>query len=326
MIPYTPARSGMSLPVIDISGALSGDGARRRVVAGEVRMACRDTGFFYLAGHGVPDALTRGQLDAARRFFALPQAEKDALDHHRSAAMRGYERMQGQTLDVGSPPDLKESFMIGADPGPDHPFIRDKVPQYGPNQWPPDMPGFRDQTLAYADEMVRLGRGLMRLLALSLDLEETFFEPGLGTPMYAVRMLHYPPHPEQARPNQLGAGTHTDWGAITILLQDDVGGLEVRNAAGDWLAATPMPGAFVINLGDMVRRWTNDLYQSTPHRVLNNHSGRDRYSVATFFNPEYHTRVECVPSCRPAEGEPRHAPCTVGEHIDEMFRRTYADA
>jgi len=138
-----------------------------------------------------------------------------------------------------------------------------------------------------------------------------------------VRLLHYPPHPADAAFNQLGAGAHTDWGSITMLLQDDCGGLEVQHVSGEWIRATPIPGTLIVNLGDMVRRWTNDIYYSTMHRALNNVSGVDRYSVASFFNPNYLYRVECVPTCRPEVGEPLYPPCTVGEHIKEMFEKTY---
>lgn len=324
MIIYTPARSADSIPLIDMIGSFSPDLAERKKVAWKIHKACRDTGFFYVTNHGVPDALIEGQLEFARRFFALPQAAKDALSLANSDCMHGYEPMMAQTLDQGSPADLKESFMIGADPGPNHPFTLQKVPQYGPNQWPTDLAGFQEQMTEYSRHVVDLGRHLMACLALSLDLDESFFEAGLGTPMYTVRLLHYPPHPEKSAFNQLGAGAHTDWGAITMLLQDDVGGLEVQNAQGEWIRAAPIPGTFVINLGDMIRRWTNDLYHSNSHRVLNNVAGRDRYSVATFFNPEYFYRVECLPTCRPAAGKPNYEPCTVGEHIDEMFRLTYA--
>ena len=136
-----------------------------------------------------------------------------------------------------------------------------------------------------------------------------------------MRLLHYPQHPNDATANQLGAGAHTDWGLITLLLQDDAGGLEVRNAAGQWLRADPIDGTFVVNLADLVPRITNGLYHSTMHRVLNNVSGRDRYSVATFFNPNYTSRFDIVPTCRPEDFIPE--PWTFGQHIQDMFNRTY---
>ena len=251
----------------------------------------------------------------------MPLAEKMAINIASSAIMRGYEPMAIQTLDSGSPPDLKESFMMGRELGAEHPFVRDKVPYEGANQWPTSLPQFRDTLLNYNVKVSDLGRHLCRSIALSLDLPEEYFDNGLAEPSCTVRLIHYPPHPADALPNQLGAGAHTDWGLITLLLQDDVGGLEVRNADGKWLRGAPIDGTFVVNLADLVPRITNGLYHSTMHRVLNNVSGRDRYSVATFFNPSYMTRFDVVPTCR-AESCVA-APWTFGEHIRDMLNRTY---
>jgi isopenicillin N synthase-like dioxygenase len=322
MIIYTPPADAPVLPVIDFSPSFSPNLADRREVAREVHKAARHTGFFYAAGHGIPQAVLDAQLDWTWRLFAMPDGEKQALSITNSNCMRGYERMALQTLDVGSPPDLKESFMLGRDLAPDHAYVRRGVPNHGPNQWPDNLAGFRGQIQSYQAHVEALGKHLMRCLALSLDLPESQFDDGFDEPMCTVRLLHYPPHPASAADNQLGAGAHTDWGSITMLLQDHNGGLEVRNAAGEWIRATPIPGTFVVNLGDMVRRWTNDLYHSTLHRVRNE-SGRDRYSIAAFFNPDFFYQVECLPTCRSADAPPIYSTCTVGEHIDEMFRITY---
>jgi isopenicillin N synthase-like dioxygenase len=244
----------------------------------------------------------------------------------KSKARRGYEPIATQVLDEGAPPDLKESFYLGRDLGPEHAYVRAGLHGYGANQWPESLSGFRAQMEAYFDALSELSLGMMRLLALSLDLPQGYFDAMMREPMPVLRLIHYPAHPADARPNQLGAGAHTDWGALTVLLQDDCGGLEVRNAAGDWIRANPIPGTFVINLGDMMRRWTDDLYQSTLHRVLNNVSGRDRYSIATFCGPHESYRVECLPTCRPVDRAPHYAPCTAGEHTRQMAAKTYAMA
>jgi isopenicillin N synthase-like dioxygenase len=172
--------------------------------------------------------------------------------------------------------------------------------------------------------MMMLGAHLFSCIALSLELPEDYFEEGLEQPQCGVRLLRYPPQPRDAAFNQLGAGAHTDWGSITLLLQDDNEGLEVQNAAGEWLRAQPIAGTFVINLGQLMQRLTNGLYHATMHRVMNNVGGRERYSVATFFDFDYFHRVECAPACLPASGRPDYEPCTVGEHIEAMFRQTYA--
>jgi isopenicillin N synthase-like dioxygenase len=323
MIVYTPPKPADSIPVIDLAPSFSDDPAGRKAVAWEIHKTARDTGFFYIKNHGVPQAMVDGQLELARTFFALPMDEKLAVDASLSTCTRGYETMGLQTLDDGSPPDLKEGFLIGCDLDENHPYVRDGVPNCGANLWPSKPEGFRPTYEAYVDEMFRVGRHLMGLIALSLDLPEDYFAEGLAEPLFNSRLLRYAPQPEDAAFNQIGAGAHTDWGMITILLQDDVGGLEVENAAGEWISAPPIPGTFVINLGEMVRVLTNGMYHANLHRVLNNHSGKDRFSVPTFFDPSYFYEVKCAATCLPESGTPDFPATTVGGHIAEMYRKTY---
>ncbi|HKT86368.1 MAG TPA: 2-oxoglutarate and iron-dependent oxygenase domain-containing protein [Novosphingobium sp.] len=323
MIVYTPPRPAETIPVIDLEPSFGSDLAQRKAVAWEIHKTARDTGFFYIKNHGVPQAMMDGQLNLARSYFALPMEEKMKLDARQFPCTRGYEVMGLQTLDDGSPPDLKEGFLLGLDLDENHPYRRDGVPNCGPNQWPVEPAGFRDRYEAYLGEMFRLGRHLMGLLALSLDLPEDYFADGLKEPLFNSRLLRYAPQPENAAFNQIGAGAHTDWGMITILLQDDIGGLEVENAAGEWISAPPIPGTFVINLGEMVRVLTNGLYHANMHRVLNNHSGKDRFSVPTFFDPNYFYEVRCADTCLPEDGEVKYPATTVGHHVAEMYRKTY---
>ena len=323
MIVHAPSEAPRAIPVIDFSGAASNDLPTRMAVARAIGKAGRETGFFYLTGHDVPAETMARQLLFSRLFFEQPLEKKLALSMANSANMRGYDPIGRQALDVGAPPDLKESFVLGRDLGPDHPLVRREIPFEGTNQWPTGLPGFRAQMEAYTAEMIRIGQRLGAMLALSLDLPEDHLDEGLAEPNCAVRLLRYPPHPADAAFNQLGAGAHTDWGLLTILLQDDSGGLEVRNAEGEWLRADPLPGAFVINLGDMVPRMTNGRYHSNSHRVLTIISGADRYSVATFFNPPFDYIFACAPTCLPT-GEAPPAPCSFGEHIQDMMRLTQA--
>ncbi len=323
MIVYEPPQAAEHIPLVDFSGAFSPDLNVRKQVAWEVHKAARDTGFFYLTGHGVPSELMERQLACARLFFDQPLDKKLEVRLSKSPVMRGYDPIGQQALDVDSPPDLKESFVLGRELTPDHPFVRRGLPFEGPNQWPAGIEGFRPQMEAYTTAMAELGRSLARILSLSLDLPEDYLDEGVAEPNCAVRLLRYPPQPANAAFNQLGAGAHTDWGLLTILLQDDRGGLEIRNADGIWIRADPIPGALVINLGDMVPRMTNGLYHSNLHRVLNNVAGTDRYSVATFFNPPFDYVFACAPTCvRP--GETVQAPLAFGEHIRDMMQRTKA--
>lgn len=306
----------MAIPII----SLARDDA---AVAADIRAACMAHGFFYVADHGVPEDLVAAQFAWAARFFALPEAEKAALDLRNSPARRGWEGIGAQTLDLSAQPDRKESFYCGPDYPDDHPYIRAGLTNYGGNQWPA-LPGFREQMTAYMAATTALAERLMRALALSLSLPPDYFDRTMADPMLTLRMIRYPPHPADAAADVFGAGAHTDWGAITILAQDDLGGLEVQAADGSWMPATPIPGTFVVNLGDMIPRWTNGLYRSNMHRVINaNPSGRDRYSIPLFYSPNYHARIEAVPGSVPPGEAPRFAPCTAGEHLSEMYRKTY---
>jgi isopenicillin N synthase-like dioxygenase len=325
MIIYDPPRAPESIPLIDVAASFSADDTSRRLIAQQIHRAARETGFFYVRGHGVPETVSRGQLDCARRFFEQPLDVKMELDIAQSQTMRGYEPVALQTLDEGSPPDLKEGFMLARDLPPSHPYVLKNTPYEGANRWPVGLPGFREQIETYEEHMLKLGRHLAALFALSLDLDEGYFVDALEEPSCSIRLLHYPPHPQHAAFNQLGAGAHTDWGFMTMLLQDDAGGLEVRNGAGHWIRADPIPNTFVVNLGDMVPRMTCGLYKSSLHRVLNNTSGRDRYSVPCFFNPGYYYRFDCAPTCRSLAEEPPPT-VTFGEHIQEMMRKTYRQA
>lgn len=334
MVLYSPPQAVRELPVVDLSGIDPVAGAVG--AAAQIRRACCDTGFFYIAGHGLPPGLIDGQLAWARRFFALPPDIKAALHMAQSRSFAGYEPMAEQRLDADSPPDLKEGFYYTAERPPDDPYVVAGIRGYGGNQWPQDTPGFdgagfdgagfRDQMLRYHAALRDLGDRLLGLLALSLDLPADYFRPMYRQPNAVVRLLHYPPQPAGPRANQLGAGAHTDWGGLTLLLQDEAGGLEVQNVAGDWILAPPLPGTFVVNLGDLVQRWTNDLYRSTMHRVLNRQGdsvARHRYSVPFFYTPDHYARIECLPGCSDAARPPRHPPCLAGEHMMAMFNRSY---
>lgn len=311
-----------SLPVIDIAG-LAGDFAARRLVAHQLRAACVDTGFFYIKGHGTPPSLIETLFHQSRTFFALPMEQKLALAMANSPCRHGYEPLKAQTLEFGAPPDLKEGYLAGEDLAADHPAALNDPGNVGPNQWPPQLPSFKEVMISYLAEMKGLTKTLMRGLALSLDLEEDYFDDFCRDPVLTLRLLHYPPQPANPAPNEKGCGAHTDWGGITVLLQDDAGGLQVRHADGSWISAPPLAGTFVVNIGDLFARWTNNLYRSTVHRVVNA-SGRDRYSVPFFLDGRSDHLVSCIPTCA---GERRHFPdTTVRGHLEEMVRRTYEAA
>ncbi|AXK82691.1 isopenicillin N synthase family oxygenase [Pseudolabrys taiwanensis] len=312
-----------TLPIIDISGLSSANIADRKAVGAALRAACLDKGFFYIKNHGVSEDLISDVFSEAAAFFALPSEQKDEVNKAKSPCNRGYETLQGQTLEAGAPPDLKEGYYVGPDHGPDDPRVLAGMFNHGANQWPPQRPNFKPVMQAYLNEMMVLSARMMEGIALSLDLPENYFDGYNRDPMATVRLLHYPPQPAQARPNQKGAGAHTDFGGLTLLRQDDVGGLQVWDQTSDgWIHAVPVPGTYVVNLGDMIARWTNDRYRSTVHRVVNM-SGRERYSVPFFYTGNYAHTVECIPTCLSPGEAPKYPPITVEAHMREMYKRTY---
>lgn len=322
MIVYTPPHAALHIPTIDLGGGFDDPAARARIGA-DIHRACRETGFFYVVGHGVPQALMDAQIAETRRFFAQPDAAKRALDIALSSCRRGYEGTDSQVLDPGSPADLKESFMLGRDLPGDHPYVRAGVPMHGASQWPAALPGFRAQMEAYGTAMIGLGRRLMAALASSLDLPADHFAAGLAEPQAGVRLLRYPPQPGALASNRIGAGAHSDWGSITILLQDDLPGLEVRNADGDWILATPMRGSFVINIGQMIERFTAGLYRANLHRVRNDDGARARHSCATFFELDHFHIMGRAATCPPNPAFEPDIELCVGEHIEQMARASY---
>ncbi len=314
----------MGIPVIDLAGAQAPGEPRCAEVAQQMRAAAMSAGFFYITNHGVPADLVARQFEITRELMDLPLQRREALSIRHSPIMRGFEGLGAQTLDEHAQPDLKESFYCGMDWPADHPYVQAGHQTYGPSQWPDELPHARAQCETYIDVMNALSLRLMQLLALSLSLPEDYFDAACKDPMVTLRMVRYPAHPEGADDRTFGAGAHTDWGAVTVLAQDTHGGLEVQLPDESWVAATPIKGTFVVNLGDMIPRWTNGLYHSNPHRVRNLHSGgAPRYSIPFFYEPEFFARIEAVPGTVPVGEAPRFQTCTAGEHLNEMYAKTY---
>ncbi|MGH2340468.1 isopenicillin N synthase family dioxygenase [Segnochrobactraceae bacterium EtOH-i3] len=314
--------SAAALPVIDVSGLASPDAAVRAGVAEEIGRAARDKGFLYIVGHGIDPALRAAVFARSKDFFDLPEADKLALDKANSKASRGYEALRNQTLEAGSPPDLKEGFYMGRDLPADDPRVLAGRFGAGANQWP-EIDGFRPVMEDYYRALVALATRLMRGLALSLGLPEDHFAAYCAEPIAILRLLHYPPQPANPLPGEKGCGAHTDFGGLTILAQDNSGGLQVFDKTSNtWLHAEPVPDAFVVNLGDMIQRWTNGKYRSTLHRVVNM-SGGERYSVPFFFSGNPDHVVACLPGCLAPGEEPAFPPITVEGHMKERYATTY---
>jgi polar amino acid transport system ATP-binding protein len=286
-----------ALPVIDVHPLIaSGLADARAAVARQLDAAAGCHGFFYAVNHGVDRALVARLVALAREFFAQAEAAKMQIPMADGGrAWRGYFPLGGEL--TSNRPDWKEGLYLGSELGPDHPRVRANTILHGPNLWPPGIAGFRDSVLAYIEALTRLGRALMGGLALGLGLPERWFAEHGGTadPLILLRLFNYPSRPVPTdSAAQWGVGEHTDYGLLTMLWQDDVGGLQVRTDSG-WVDAPPLPDSFVCNVGDMLDRMTGGRYRSLPHRVRINSSGRDRLSIPLFFDPDFDWRVAPVP-------------------------------
>jgi isopenicillin N synthase-like dioxygenase len=318
------------VPVIDLAPAREGDG--RHAVARAIAEACERVGFFAIAGHGVPQPVVDGAWTAARHFFDLPDAAKREAIMPHPGYPYGWSPVAGESLaySLGErlPPDLKETFSFGPADITPAPANRDAIEfAWAPNMWPTRPPGFRASVLAYYRAMADLAARLMRLFALGLDLPEDFFAPTITQAISALRLLNYPDQDADPEPGQLRAGAHTDYGSLTILLQEQApGGLEVQGVDRVWHPMPAIPGTFVVNLGDLMARWTNDRWRSTLHRVVN--PPRDaqgstrRQSIAFFHQPNWDAEIACIPTCLAPGEAPKYAPVCSGPHLAAKFRST----
>jgi isopenicillin N synthase-like dioxygenase len=310
------------IPVIDITALVTGDLTGTIKIAKDIGDACRGIGFFYIVGHGISEVLLQKVFKASATFFAQPLTEKQKVLYSAQSGNRGYVPMKGEALDPSKPSDLKEAFNIGFDVTPDDEDVLSGVKFRAPNLWP-EQKEFRETMLEYYAAVLRVGKALHTTFAMDLEVQPTYFEDKLDRPMAVLRLLHYPPRPDHVEIGQLGAGAHTDYGCVTLLATDTVGGLEVQTRDGTWLDAPPIPGALVCNIGDCLMRWTNDIYVSTPHRVVNS-KGRERYSVAFFLDPNPDANVACLPTCCTPDNPPRYPAIRGDAYLQSRLDATYA--
>ena len=289
--------SPFTVPVIDIAPLVHATGDPQ-AVATQLHAACRESGFFYISGHGIAAALMARLYDLSVQFFAFPEAEKLNIRMALGGrAWRGFFPV-GEELTSGKP-DRKEGLYFGTELGPEDLRVQAKLPMHGPNLFPADPPGLRDTVLEYMQALTFLGHRLMEGLSLSLGLPATFFaDRYTRDPLTLFRIFHYPPEPPGDAAMPWGVGEHTDYGVLTILLQDPVGGLQVKSG-GQWIEAPYIEGTFVCNIGDMLERMTGGYYRSTPHRVRNL-SGRGRLSFPFFFDPNFDVQIKAIDLSRAA--------------------------
>src|SRR5437764_2948251 len=313
-----------AIPVIDVAPAFR-DAPGLEDVAAQVREASERVGFFYLAGHGVPPAVIDAAFAASRELHALPLADKLALRLNQNNI--GYlpvnESMQrASTVHKATRPNFNESFFISHDRDADHPDVLAGTPLRGRNQWPAGHEAMRVAMVRYFTTLTALGERFLPVLARALEMPRDCFAPFFAHEAHAtLRFLPYPPQPVDD-PEQFGQGPHTDNSFITFLAREDTPGLAVRLPSGEWLAPPLIPGTLLVNLGNVMKRWSNDRFLSTPHGVVND-SGTDRYSIAFFYSPNVDSVIECLPSCLGPDDPPHYEPAVYRDLILQFYNANY---
>jgi len=319
-----PADVESRIPVIDVGPMFAGaPGALERVGA-EVRDACDTIGFFYIANHGIPETLIEDAFAQSKRFHALPLEEKRKLELDQYNV--GYLPMNASThrhstVHNVTRPNQNESFFVTHDRPPEHPDRVAGTPLRGGNYWPDGLPGFREGIMAYFDAAHALGDRLLPAFAVALGLAPDHFAPLFSDENHAtLRMLHYPP--TRLEDNDFGTGPHTDNSFMTILARMEVPGLAVQLPSGEWITPPLIPGTLLVNIGNMLRRMTNDRFLSTPHGVIVE-GDADRYSIAYFHSPNPYRMIEVLPTCTDADNPPKYEPALYADLIMEFFAANY---
>jgi len=313
------------IPVIDYGPYFAGEPGALQCIAQDVRHACANVGFFYALNHGVPqDIIDRG-FAASRRFHALPLEEKLSLRLNQNNI--GYMPMNASvqaasTVHKATKPNQNESFFVSYDRPVDHPDVIAGIPLRGRNQWPDSLPGLREDMNAYFQALHAMCERMLPAFAVALEMPEDFFSSYFANECHAnLRFLHYPPQ-EDTSENTFGTAPHTDNSFMTALARTDVPGLAIRLPTGEWFPPPVIPGTFLINLGNIMRRWSNNRFLSTPHGVINE-SGTDRYSIAYFHSPNPDVTIECLPSCVSRDSPPQYPPVVYRDLVLEFYRKNY---
>lgn len=308
-------------PVLRLGDYLAGRPGAEQRLSTELRQALTSIGFFFIAEHGIPQSLIDRVFAEARRFHALPLAAKEKLKfnkHNIGYVALGGGRSRSSAIAEVAKPNMNAAFFMKRERGPDDPDVINDVPLRGLNQWPDDLPGYRETLIEYFDAMEALAFSLLPLYAGALGLPRDWFDPHFEQAQITLRLSHYPP--VACEEEQYGLSPHTDAGFMTLLADNDVPGLSVRPAGRDWMDVPSLPGAFLVNSGDTLRRWSNDTLLSTQHRVTNA-SGGDRYAIPFFYDPRTDVTIECLPTCV-GDGA-RHPTIVYGDYLAAFMRRNY---
>ncbi len=319
------AAAAAQIPVIDFGPAFAGAPVALAATAAILRDACENIGFFYALKHGVPEALIERAFAASRAFHALPLADKLKLrlNDNNIGYLPVNASVQGaSTVHKATRPNRNESFFVSHDRGADHADVVAGTPLRGRNQWPEGMAEMRRDMMAYFAALGAMCDRMLPVFAVALAMPADFFAPFFAGEAHAnLRFLHYPPQ-DAGEDNLFGQAPHTDNSFMTALARTDVPGLAVRLPSGEWFPPPLIPGTFLINLGNIMRRWSNDRFLSTPHGVLND-SGADRYSIAYFHSPNPDRVIECLPSCVSPDNPPRYPPAVYRDLVLEFYRANY---
>ena len=318
------------IPTIDISAFRKGSKEEKQAIASEVDTICQTTGFLVITGHGVPEDILEAAWSNAWAFFDLPMEQKLRSQSSEPGCPRGYFPLEmealAKTQGADTPPDLKEMFSIGQHRKPGHlPPGSDGDFFFGANIWPAEPDQLQQAWLAYYTAMERLGADLMTLFAAALHLPEAYFTPHHTTTISALRASNYPATDKALQPGQQRAGAHSDYGSLTILKSDiAVGGLEVLMPTGEWAMAPRIPDSFIINIGDMMARWTNDRWVSTLHRVVSPAAdegglSKRRQSLAFFYQPDWDAEIKCISTCLSAGEQPKFSMVQSGPYLMQRF-------
>jgi isopenicillin N synthase-like dioxygenase len=311
-------------PVLDLAAYLGGAPGARDRLARELRQALETVGFLVVVNHGVPQTSIDDVFAQAARVHALPMAQKQALSM--GAGSVGYlaaatYALKTSEINAGRKPDLNEAFFIDRDRSPNDPAVRAGKRFREENKWPDGLPGFRESAMAYYARLEAFAKSLLPVFAVALDLPGDWFAAAFVDAQCTLRLSHYPP--TTYADNQFGIAPHTDSSFLTILPQSELEGLYVRPAGRGWLKAPRIPGSFVINSGDMCKRWTNDRFLSTEHLAINPSPDRHRYAVPFFFAPNIYWPIRCVPTCCDAGNPPRYPEVTYEQYRLWFLRNNY---
>jgi isopenicillin N synthase-like dioxygenase len=308
------------IPVIDVSKLRSGTLEKAHAVALEIRHAAEEVGFFYIHNHGIPEPMIKQAYYAAKDFFNLPKELKDSVkinaNHH------GYLSVGEAKMDQAERMDLKESFVWGLDLPDEHPSVTMENPFLGRNQWPTEMLDFKRSVYPFFEAGLQCGRDMMRAFALGMGLPDDSFLKATDEPIARSSIIHYPPQPADLGVEQFGVAPHTDYGCLTLLWQDQVGGLEVQTHEGEWVTAHAIENPLVVNVGDLMMRWTNEGFKSTPHRVVNS-KGQERYSMVIAWDPNFDTVVDPSVVCQNGD-LPLYLPVNCGDYVLSRFDSSFS--